>query len=86
MSEEEIEGSPRGDLGTLLPDEAYAVACLRLSADPLRPDSHDRPLLTCGREPVCTWDTLFRLLGKAVIKLDPSAQRADRYELTDEWR
>lgn len=74
------------DLNDLLPDEAYAVRQMREAADPLRSAADGRPILCCGIAPICTWDGLFRLLGKGVIQVDPAANRGDRYYLTEEWR
>jgi hypothetical protein len=70
----------------LPPDEAYVVTNLR-TVDPLiRPDPNGRALLWCGHLAVCTFDTLFRMLGRGVLMLDPAAPRADRYQLTPEWK
>jgi hypothetical protein len=80
------EETPKRDLGDLLPEEAYAVTCVRTIGEPLRAYLANPFVVSCGHVPVCTWDTLFRLLGRGVIKLDEAAQRADRYELDADWR
>lgn len=74
------------DTADLPPDEAYVVTQLRSGERMLRPDPNNRPLMCSGPIPVCTYDTLFRMLGRGVLALDPTAQRGDRYELTPEWK
>lgn len=73
------------DTDDLPPDEAYVVTILRSGEPILRPDPNSRPLLCSGHIAVCTFDTLFRMLGRGVLFLDPSAQRADRYMLVKDW-
>ncbi len=69
----------------LPPDEVYVVTQLRATPDmSLRTDVPG--LLRVGALPVCTFDTLFRMLGRGVLTLDPTASRADRYELTADWK
>lgn len=75
-----------GDIDDLPPDEAYVVRMLRSEGGSLRLDPNNRPLLCVGPVPVCTFDVLFRMLGRGVLILDPQAPRADRYELTPGWR
>jgi hypothetical protein len=41
------------------------------------------PLLMVGNIPTCTWDTLFRMLGRGVCQHMPTMKR---YVLTEEWR
>lgn len=74
------------DLADLPPDEIYVVTRLRASTEILRLDPNNRPLLCVGGAPVCTFNTLFRMLGRGVIKADDTAQRADRWHLTEEWK
>lgn len=70
----------------LPPEEAYAVIKLRETGGFLRFNRDNRPFLCVGAESVCTFDTLFRLLGGGIVTLDPTATQLDRYELTLEWR
>lgn len=70
----------------LPPDEAYVVTRLRAGVPVLRADPNGRPLLCSGPVPVCTFDTLFRMLGRGVLMVDPEAPRADRWFLTEAWR
>ena len=75
------------DTSDLPPDEIYVVKMLRDAGkgSSLRLDPNSRPYLCVGGVVVCTFDTLFRMLGRDVIRLDPTAPRADRWELTEEW-
>jgi hypothetical protein len=71
------------DFGNLLPDEKYAVEVMRREGKVIHADIHGGPLLYCEEVPVCTWDTLFRLLGKEVCRYFPATKR---YGLTEAWR
>lgn len=70
----------------LPPEESYVVTRLRQRGEPLRFNNDNRPHLSVGPESVCTFDTLFRMLGRGVLVLDPAAPRLDRYLLTEEWK
>lgn len=74
------------DTSGLPPEESYVVTQLRKTGGPLRFNRDNRPYLCVGSESVCTFDTLFRLLGRGIIELDPTATQMDRYELTPDWR
>ena len=74
------------DLNDLPPDESYVVTRLRTTGEALRFNRDSRPLLCVGAESVCTFDTLFRLLGRGVVQLDPTAGMMDRYILAKEWK
>lgn len=81
----------RQDTNDLPPDEAYVVTRMREAKilgdqSMLRADPNGRPLLCVGPVPVCTFDTLFRMLGHGVLELDDTAPRADRWKLMEEWQ
>lgn len=65
----------------LPPDEAYAVHVMRETGESLF--FPGGPLLMVGNIPTCTWDTLFRMLGRGVCQHMPTMKR---YVLTEEWR
>ena len=70
----------------LPPEEVYVVARMRETNEVLRFNRDLRPHLIVNGEPVCTFDTLFRMLGRGVVMPDPTATQHDRYLLTEEWR
>lgn len=81
------DAPPHHTPDTLSPDELYVVTELRTKSPPmLKFDPNGRPLVWSGPIPVCTYDTLFRLLGKGVLILDPEARRMDQYLLAEDWR
>lgn len=75
------------DTTDLPPDEVYVVTELRAMKDGvLKQDPNGRLLLCAGPIAVCTFDVMFRMLGRGVLELDPTATRMDRYQLTEAWK
>lgn len=71
------------DMSALSPPEIYAVEVMRQEGKVLHPDLHGGPLLYCENLPVCTWETMFSLLGRGVCKRFPVT---NCYGLTPGWR
>lgn len=66
----------------LTPEEIYAVAMMRDADEVLRPDTQGG-LLYLRNTPVCTWPTMFSLLGRGVCRRFPTTEC---YGLVDFWR
>lgn len=80
------EPQPQREVTDLPVEEGYVVTKMRTTGDVLRFNRDLRPHLICHGEAVCTYETLFRMLGRGVVALDPSATQMDRYFLTEEWK
>lgn len=78
---------PQRDVNGLPPDEAYAVTVMRRDDGPIRSGIIVAPNLLCvGHTPVCTWETLFRMLGRGVVEVRPPAPGAPvSYGLAEAW-
>jgi hypothetical protein len=70
------------NLGNLLPDERYAVVWMREHDTTLHLDIHGGTLLYSGNVPVCTIETMFRLLGNGVCR----RYETGNYGLVEAWR
>lgn len=72
-------------LNELSADQAYAVTVMRDDQMLLRP-SPNPMFLAIGHTPVCTWKTLFELLGKGVVEVRPPLPGgAVVYGLAEAW-
>lgn len=79
------EFMPLDPMHDLFPEEKHVVRTMQATGDTIRPGTHDGGArIHCMGQPVCTWDTLFRLLGRGVIEKDPDAR--EHYRLTEAWR
>jgi hypothetical protein len=78
---------PLRDLGELPADMAYAVTVMREDQGAIRPSpNHGVSLLCVGHIPVCTWETLFRMLGRGVVEVRPPVPGSPvSYGLAREW-
>jgi hypothetical protein len=59
--------------GGLTYEEQYAVAQMRDTGKVISPDIHGGPMLWLGNLPVCTWPTLFSLLGRGMMRHYPTS-------------
>lgn len=73
------------DMNDLPPDESYVVAVMRDDRALLRPGPNPM-CLNVEHTPVCTWETLFRLLGRGVIETrSPLPGSPLVYGLAEAW-
>lgn len=49
-------------------EERYVIRRMRREGMTIRPDARNGPLLFIGEEPVCTWPTLFSLMGRGLVR------------------
>jgi hypothetical protein len=69
------------NLGGLNGEQSYVVTALRESGEPIKPHRSNEPLIMVGNVPLCTWSTLFSLLGGEVLVPDD----AGGYALAPAW-
>jgi hypothetical protein len=64
-------------------EQAYVVTLLRAAeAATIKPHRSNEPLIMLGNLPICTWPTLFSLLGREVLVPD---EATGGYALAPAW-
>lgn len=81
-----MEEPKQRDITDIPVEEGFVVTRMCETGEALRFNRDSRPFLSVNGESVCTFDTLFRMLGRGVVVLDPTAGQMDRYLLADEWK
>lgn len=71
-----------GDLNDLTDEQKYVVTRLRECVAGIRQNRDNDLYLVCDSRPICTWSTLFALLGREVVQYIPSDKA---WHLVPDW-